>query len=513
VGSLSYVTGSHAFKAGFVATSGGHIYGATPNFPEWYSFNNQVPISITQVLVSDREEMRMRPRLGVYAQDQWTIRRLTVNAGLRFDYINAYSPAQVLPAQTYLATAVAFPEVDNIPNWKGIHPRVGVAWDLFGTGKTALKAFVGSYELTANYDLRLTRALSPFATLVTSTTRTWNDADGNYVPDCNLQLKGANGECGAMANQAFGTSVVNTRYADDVTQGWGVSPYTWQGHVTLQQELLPRVGLTVGYFRTSYGNITMTQNLAVTASDFSPYCITAPTDVRLPGGGGYPVCGLYDVSRAKFGQVNNLVVNSDTFGGRSQVFNGIDALINARFGDGGYVYGGLSTGQMVTDNCATSDVPAQFCKDTSPWKANTEAKLTVIYPLPWWGLQTSVAYQNLPGIPRAASYVAPNAQIAPSLGRNLAACPAPSGPCNATAIVQLVAPNTLFENRGNQVDLRFSKILRLGTTQRLQANFEVFNLTNAGDVIVVVNTYGTSWLVPNGIITGRLFKWSLQYNF
>ena len=122
-------------------------------------------------------------------------------------------------------------------------------------------------------------------------------------------------------------------------------------------------------------------------------------------------------------------------------------------------------------------------------------------------------HQNLPGIPQAASYVASNAQIAPSLGRNLAACPAPTGPCNATAIINLVAPNTMFEDRGNQVDLRFSKILKLGANQQLQGNFEVFNLTNAGDVIVVVNTYGANWLVPNGIITGRLFKWSVQYSF
>jgi hypothetical protein len=158
-------------------------------------------------------------------------------------------------------------------------------------------------------------------------------------------------------------------------------------------------------------------------------------------------------------------------------------------------------------------VPAQFCRNISPWKANTEAKLSVIYPLPWWGLQTSVAYQNLPGIPRAASYVATNAQIAPSLGRNLSSCPAPTGPCNATAIINVVEPNTMFENRGNQVDFRFSKILTLGASRKVQGNFEVFNLTNAGDVTVVVNTYGPSWLLPNGIITGRLFKWSVQYSF
>jgi len=120
-------------------------------------------------------------------------------------------------------------------------------------------------------------------------------------------------------------------YADELKGGWGASPYLWQVQAAAQHELLANVALNVGYYRTWHGNISLTDNLAVTASDFTPYCITAPANPRLPGGGGYPVCGLYDVSPSRFGQVQNLVTFAPD---RSDVFNGVDAHVSARFGEG-----------------------------------------------------------------------------------------------------------------------------------------------------------------------------------
>src|SRR5207253_1792589 len=114
-------------------------------------------------------------------------------------------------------------------------------------------------------------------------TRNWNDANGNFVPECDLDNKTANGECGALGNQTFGTPIVNTTLTDDVQRGWGVSPYLWESQVAVQQELAPNVGLTAGYFRTWYGNIYVTDNLRVEKADFDSYCITAPVDSRLPG--------------------------------------------------------------------------------------------------------------------------------------------------------------------------------------------------------------------------------------
>ena len=282
------------------------------------------------------------------------------------------------------------------------------------------------------------------------------------MPGCDLLNRAANGSA-ARSRKAFGTTVINTRRSPDVTVGFGKREFNWQTALTLQHELRPGVGLNVGYFRTWYGKFTVIDNRAVTPSNYDSYCITAPADARLPGGGGNQLCGLYDLQRASFGRVDNLITETSLFGERKEIFNGVDIGINARFADGGLISGGVSTGQQTLNTCVTVDSPEasrpDFCGDVPPpWSAGTQLKCAVIYPLPWWGLQPSVNVQNLPGAPILATYVAPNAEVARSLGRNLAACPTETGACTATANIPLIAPFSQFEDRLTQVDLRITKI-------------------------------------------------------
>jgi hypothetical protein len=412
------------------------------------------------------------------------------------------------------------PEQKDVPNWKDLDPRMGAAYDLFGNGKTAVKFSLGRY--VAAMASGLAQSNNPANAMVTQANRTWNDSffpvgdsrRGNYVPDCDLTNKLANAECGALDNQAFGTVVVNTRYADDVLKGFGVRPYTWQGSASVQQELMPNVALLVGYFRTWYGNFYATDNLRVTPADFDPYCVTAPTDSRLPDGGGYSICGLYDVKPALFGQVNNLVRQASDFGDQTQVFNGVDVAINARFGQGGVISGGVSTGQTVTDQCEiVVDSPdTRWCHQVLPFAAQTQVKFNGVYPLPFWGIQASATFQNLPGIPKVGNYVVGNATIAPSLGRPLAACPA-VGTCTSTVTVaNLFEPNSELEDRLTQVDLRLTKVLRLGTT-RLRGMFDIYNIFNSATITQTNPTYGTTWLAARGIVPGRLFKFGAQFDF
>ena len=86
----------------------------------------------------DESIERMNADLGFYAQDAWTMNRLTLNVGARYDYFNAEVPALSAPASQWVA-ARDRPAVENVPNWNDWAIRLAAAYDLFGTGKTASK--------------------------------------------------------------------------------------------------------------------------------------------------------------------------------------------------------------------------------------------------------------------------------------------------------------------------------------------------------------------------------------
>ena len=164
---------------------------------------------------------------------------------------------------------------------------------------------------------------------------------------------------------------------------------------------------------------------------------------------------------------------------------------------------------------ATAVVPrlSEFCHIVPPWSAGTQLKFLAVYPLPW-GLETSAIFQNSPGIPLTASYVATNAQIRASLGRNLAACPSQAtATCNATVRTELIPPNSLFEPRLTQVDFRFSRIFRLGGTTRLRGNLDIYNVFNASNVLSMTTTYGPAWRNVAQVLSARLLRVGAQLDF
>jgi len=504
----SYVTGSHAFKVGLSNVWGTSESGGAPLFTERYIFRNRVPVALTQLAAPNEELTRLKADLGLYVQDQWTIRRMTLNLGVRFDYLNAYVPDQVRPGGFYLPeTSIA--RVNNVPNWKDMTPRLGVAYDLFGDGRTALRASLGKYLGSEATSIAI--ASSGSAALTVFTNRTWNDANGNYVPDCDLKNRAANGECGQIADSAFGSNRVTTRYDEAVTNGWGLRPYNWQGSVTVQHELRRNFGLAGGYYRTSYGNLTVVDNLDLRPSDYTEYCVTAPTDSRLPVS-GQQLCGLYDINPDKFGLVNNLITSASRFGDQRKSYDGFQASVNMRTDRGEYLFGGVSSGRTVDDGCFAVDVPARpgYCREVTPMSGQTQVKFAGMYPLPW-GLRASATFQNLPGIEQQASLTYTSAQIEPSLGRTLGQCRG-AAVCTGTATVQLLERNTLRESRQSQLDIRFGRIFRVGGG-RLVANLDIYNVFNAADVLSLVSTYGPNWLRPGTVLAGRLVKFGGQFTF
>jgi hypothetical protein len=522
--SASYVTGTHSFKGGIQVTEGFHDIATRYNGALAYTFLRGAPSSLTQYSTPYRTKMRVMPDLGLFVQDKWAMRRLTLNYGVRFDYFDAFVPAQHVDPTPFVPGARDFARLSNVPHWTDLNPRVGGSYDMFGNGRTALKASLGRYVGAASSYLALLN--NPITTSVNSVTRTWNDVNGNYVPDCNLLDPVANTECGAISNTNFGKSNITTRYADDILNGFGVRDYLWDVSAEVQHQVSRGLSVTAGYYRNWSNHFSTngifdagaTNNLLVEPGDFDPYCVTAPRDARLPGGGGYRVCGLYDVVPSKFGQVNNVITRADGFGGERLVNNFVGLTMNGRFKPGMELGGGLDTGQMVTDKCFLVDSPQQLlnCHVVSPFKAQTQVKVFGSYPLPaQFGL--SATFQNVAGPEIQANYTASNAEIASSLGRNLAACRG-AAECTATAAVPLLPPQTLFEKRRTILDVRLSKRLAFGAA-RLQANLDIYNVLNSSAVLSVNGTFGPRWQFPVGtngnepILWGRMLQLGGQLTF
>jgi hypothetical protein len=457
---------------------------------------------------------------SLFAQDQWTSGKLTLQGGVRYDYILTSYPESGFggPGYTLVPTPLVFPSrsTEGV-HWKDITPRLGAAYDLFGNGKTALKFNLGKYmqAFTAtNTDLDL----NPLIRSVVSTTRTWTDSNKDFIPNCDLTNVKKNGECGDADNQAFGQQAFTRFYDPEFINGWGKRGTNWELGVSVQQELMPRVGLTVGYFRRWFGNFYTVDNRSTTSADYTPFNVPIPVDPRLPGGGGGTVGGLYNLVPGKVGAVDELAQLSKNFAEQIENWQGVDFAISARLRSGVTVQGGTSTGRTLQDNCSTRALlpetyaPATttaglvnpYCRIVEPYLTSIRGLAT--YTVPKIDLQLSGTWRNDPGDALAANYVVNNAIAAPSLGRNLS---------SGSVTVNLIEPSSLYSDRRNNLDFRVAKILRVGRT-RTQVGLDIYNLTNTDVVTSFNQTYSptsTTWLTPTGIQPARYVKINAQFDF
>src|SRR4029453_6728195 len=92
------------------------------------TFFNGVPTQFTLHTTPRSSHVVANWMLGLFVQDQWTVKRLTLSPGIRFEYQNSSGPEQDMPAVRFLG-ARHFDEVPNVPNWKDVSPRFGAAYD------------------------------------------------------------------------------------------------------------------------------------------------------------------------------------------------------------------------------------------------------------------------------------------------------------------------------------------------------------------------------------------------
>jgi len=443
----------------------------------------------------------------------------------------------------FVPNGFTIPKSDGV-NWNDITPRFSAAYDLTGDGKTALKGSVGKYMLAQDGGATFGSNLNPQLRMAVGTVnRSWNDTTffpagdprrGNFVPDCNMLNNAANGECGAVSDPNWGTNTIETNYSDSLIHGWGARPYQWEFTASVQRQLMPRVAVNVGYFRRTYGNAVVTDNLAVGPADFDQFTVPVPVDPTLPGGGGGSLPFL-NVKPALFGVTNNLVTSATSYGNLTQHWNGFDVNVNVRAAKGLTFSGGTSTGRASLDACdlvnklpesfqgglagAFPSVPTSFigsstaqyslshCNINEPWI--TQFKAVGSYLLPKIDVLVAATFQSAPGPELASTYNVPNSVVFPSLGRLISG----TTTLTQTTPVNIVAPGALYGDRTNQLDLRFAKVLRYGRT-RTNVGIDLYNALNANPVTAFNQTYVTGkYLTPTAIMPARFLKFSAQFDW
>jgi hypothetical protein len=554
-GAASYITGSHSTKFGFRWHNNDAQY--PKNFYNdsqmKYQFTNGLPTQVTVYADQNATQEQKQNMFALYAQDRWKIGRLSLNGGLRFERLTDYFPKQQMGPNLFLPNPVVFPAQAGPLDQKDLMPRFGAALDVFGDGNTAVKFFLGRYVTTFNtVDEWASYSPAGLGHFVSSDSRSWNDANSNYVPDCNFLNSAANGECGP-GSPFFGKQISPLTTDPQFTSGWNKREYSWDLSTGLTQKLAPGVSVELDYIRRTWGNLPAEINKAWTPADFDTFNYNLPKDSRLPGGGGYALT-YYDIKPGKFGLADNLLTFADKVGGAYNKFNGFDVTVNARL-RAVTVQGGTSSGNVVEDSCGVvknhpeyyifgpwggtgafldtflgglGQWPQQFCHRESGWKTNVKGlasynlpKIDVLFSgtfrsLPYAGNEfPSVQSQSLGGTVLALNI--PGVVNTTSLGR-------PFGSGNVVEFLNVVQPGALYGNRLNAVDLRVSKVLKLGIFKegRAHVNFDIYNVLNANTTEVYQRNYSapaaagaprSTYLDPLSIMAARYFKFGTQIDF
>lgn len=480
--SMSWVTGEHNVKVGFDFSRGYRtIETLQNNGGITQRYRNGVVDSVSIPSQPSILDTNIDAEVGVYLQDSWTRGRLTVNPGVRFDYIKDSIADQTAASGRFLPER-RFTQADYkpLPSFADVSPRFGASYDLFGDGKTAVKGTVGRY--LQSFATNLADDYNPMGG--GSDTRSWNDLNGDDIAQEN--------ELGPSSNRSFGQPAgVNTPDPDMKR------PYQILYNVAVQQEVRRGLSVTLGYYRRSYYNDLWTDNLATTHADYSIIPVADPR------GNGQTV-NVYSISPAKFGLVDNFVTNSSE---NRRTYNGLDLSFLARLANGAQVQGGVNGGKVHDFACQVDD-PNDLLNCDRRYPFQTSFKMSGSLPLPY-GFRVSGLFSSLPGLQTArnAGNVGEDFVATYSIGRAIA-----PGLTQPSESVRLSRAGEYFLERSNQLDFAIARDFRAGRL-RLRPQLDIFNIFNANPIISAVGTYGSAFLNPREILGARLFKLNLRIDF
>jgi len=502
---MSYVTGAHAFKTGVQWGFGGNrhqrkIYGNGIDLYQEYQTVNGVRSPQSVIVYSTPQEAaeRIKYDLGIFVQDSYSRKGLTISPGIRFELFNTFVPAEAAAAGRFVPYR-QFDKIENLPNWKDAAPRFGAVYDLRGDGKTALKMHVGKY-MQAFSTVGFAAVYNPM--VIASDRRTWTDTNGDDIAQDN--------EIGPV-NTPFNISGVSNRVPDPNIK----RPYQWEYNVGIQREVIPGMSVSANWVRRDFKRIFWTDNVLLSPSDYTIVNVPNPLNPA-------ELIPIYNLNVAKRGQVQQVDKNSDVNG---RWYNGVDFGFTSRV-KGGNIYGGVSTGRQLTSSCEVDDPNSlRYCdlrKLDIPYQS--QFKLAGSFPLPY-AVQISGNWQGYPGTvggtARQDSVYDPALNRIPDASLNvnynvtntIVRATNPTATLTQASItVPLLVPGTKYLKRWNQVDVRLARKFVVSKV-KMQGQFDMFNILNSSSILGTVESFGSTLDRPNAILQGRLFAVGVQMNF
>jgi hypothetical protein len=467
--SVAYVSGGHQFKVGFQHRSGYRGSDRQINGDINQLYRNGVPFAADVLNTPITQRSQVNHDLGVFVQDSWTMKRLTLSPGLRWDYFNASIPEQIAPAGRFVPER-RFAAVKNIPNWHDVSPRFGAAYDLTGRGRTAVKGHFGLYVDSAG--TALPERYNPMVFSIDN--RTWTDINRDDIAQEN--------ELGPSTNLTFGQR--SSRNMDPDLE----RPYQMVWNVGVNHELRSNLAVAVTFTQRSFHRLNLLRNLAIPPSEYTLYTVPDPR-------GNGEMLPVYSINRAVFGLVDQIDTNSTE---NSQVYRGVDVSFNWRF-RGALLFGGTSTGHSIATTCEVDNPNSlRFC-DESQYDIPllTSFKLSGTLPLPY-GFQLSGVFKSQPGTELNIGYQVTRA-ILPQLTQ-------------ASVTVRLNEPGSEYIDRLNQLDLTIARNFRSGRVV-IRPELAMFNALNAAPVLTQTTIYGPNLGRITSVLNARLLRLGMNVRF